>query len=76
MIVLALFALIVVFSIGFLVGAKQEQIRQSKFNIVETIDTNTKKVPPCIGHELESQKENEKLDIDFMNKWIRQKSGK
>ena len=76
MIVLTLFVLIVVFSIGFLVGAKQEQIRQSKFNIVETIDTNTKKVPPCVGHELESQKENEKGDINFMYKWIRQKSGK
>lgn len=35
-----------------------------------------KKVPPCVGHELESQKEIEKRDIDFMYKWIREKSGK
>jgi hypothetical protein len=34
------------------------------------------KVPPCVGHELESQKEIEKADIDFMYKWIREKSGK
>lgn len=68
--------LIACFFIGWLVGAKQEQKRQSKIKIVETINVETKKVPPCVGHELESQKENEKLDIDFMNKWIRQKSGK
>ena len=34
------------------------------------------KIEPCIGHELESQKEIEKSDIDFMHKWIREKSGK
>jgi hypothetical protein len=34
------------------------------------------KIEPCIGHELESQREIEKADIDFMYKWIREKSGK
>ena len=34
------------------------------------------KIEPCVGHELESQKEIEKGDIDFMHKWIREKSGK
>ena len=34
------------------------------------------KIEHCIGHELESQKEIEKSDIDFMHKWIREKSGK
>ena len=34
------------------------------------------KITPCVGHELESQKEIEKSDIDFMYKWIREKSGK
>jgi hypothetical protein len=34
------------------------------------------KIPPCVGHELESQKEIEKGDINFMYKWIREKSGK
>ena len=34
------------------------------------------KISPCVGHELESQKENEKEDIDFMYNWIREKSGK
>jgi hypothetical protein len=37
---------------------------------------NEHKIPPCVGHELESQKEIEKRDIDFMHKWIKEKSGK
>ena len=37
---------------------------------------NEHKIPPCVGHELESQNEIEKRDIDFMYKWIREKSGK
>jgi hypothetical protein len=37
---------------------------------------NEHKIPPCVAHELESQKEIEKRDIDFMYKWIREKSGK
>jgi hypothetical protein len=37
---------------------------------------NEHKIPPCVGHELQSQKEIEKRDIDFMYKWIREKSGK
>ena len=53
--------LISCFFIGWLVGAKQEQKRQSKIKIVETMDLETKKVPPCVGHELESQKEEKRL---------------
>ena len=34
------------------------------------------KIPPCVGHEIESQKESDKEDINFMYNWIRQKSGK
>ena len=34
------------------------------------------KIEPCIGHELESQKEIEKSDINFMHNWIQEKSGK
>jgi uncharacterized protein YoxC len=34
------------------------------------------KISPCVGHELESQKENEKGDINFMHNWIQEKSGK
>ena len=37
---------------------------------------NEHKIPPCVGHELESQKEIEKGDINFMHNWIREKSGK
>ena len=35
-----------------------------------------KKIPPCVGHELVSQKEIEKADVNFMYNWIREKSGK
>jgi len=75
--------LIAAFMIGWLVGAKQEQKRLAKYG---TIGSKPKtqtdyqrehaKIPPCVGHELESQKEIEKRDIDFMYKWIREKSGK
>ena len=34
------------------------------------------KISPCVGHELESQKEIEKGDINFMHNWIQEKSGK
>ncbi len=34
------------------------------------------KIPPCVGHELESQREIEKGDVNFMYNWIREKSGK
>jgi len=66
--------LIAVFMIGWLVGAKQEQKRIIKAQT--NYQKEHKKIPPCIGHELESQKEIEKADIDFMYKWIREKSGK
>ena len=79
MIILLIFS----FMIGWLVGAKQEQKRLAKYG---TIGTKPKtqtdyqrehaKIPPCVGHELESQNEIEKRDIDFMYKWIREKSGK
>ena len=34
------------------------------------------KIEPHIAHELESQNEEENGDIDFMRKWIQEKSGK
>ena len=37
---------------------------------------NEHKITPCVGHELESQKEIEKGDINFMHNWIQEKSGK
>jgi len=74
--------LIASFMIGWLVGAKQEQKRLAKYGTIgskpktQTDYQNEHKIPPCVGHELESQKEIEKADIDFMYKWIREKSGK
>ena len=75
--------LIASFMIGWLIGAKQEQKRLAKYGTIGTkpktqtdYQNEHKKIPPCVGHELESQKEIEKADIDFMYKWIREKSGK
>jgi len=74
--------LIASFLIGWLVGAKQEQKRLAKYGTIgskpktQTDYQNEHKIPPCVGHELESQKENEKGDINFMYNWIREKSGK
>jgi hypothetical protein len=114
MIVLVTFVLIIVFSIGYIVGAKQliNKIKKdggffdteitgavypyehmpswtpptSSVDTMGSIGSKPKtqtdyqrehsKIPPCVGHELESQKEIEKADIDFMYKWIREKSGK
>jgi hypothetical protein len=94
--ILAVFVLVIVFSIGFIVGAKQ-QIKQIKkdggyfdteitgavypYKHISVFETDNvmgsePKIPPCVGHELESQLEIEKGDINFMNKWIREKSGK
>jgi hypothetical protein len=117
MIVLVTFVLTIVFSIGYLVGAKQstkqliDKIKKdggyfdmeitgavypyehmpswtpptSSVDTMGTIGSKPKtqtdyqrehKIPPCVGHELESQKENDKEDINFMYNWIREKSGK
>ena len=59
-----------------------EIVKQDLENKIKEIEKNTpeisedKKIAPCVGHELESQKEIEKGDIDFMHNWIREKSGK
>jgi hypothetical protein len=75
--------LIASFMIGWLVGAKQEQKRLAKYGTIGTkpktqtdYQNEHKKIPPCVGHDLESQRENEKGDINFMYNWIREKSGK
>jgi hypothetical protein len=66
--------LIAAFIIGWLVGAKQEQKRIKKPQI--DYQNEDIRISPCVGHELESQKEIEKGDINFMYNWIREKSGK
>ena len=110
---ITLIALIIIFGIGFLIGAKQgtnhliNQIKKdggyydmeytsSAYPILyptssvnnDTMGTigskpktqtdyqNEHKITPCVGHELESQKEIEKGDINFMHNWIQEKSGK
>lgn len=50
---------------------KMKVVEENSPEIVED-----KKIAPCVGHELESQKENDKLDADFMHNWIQEKSGK
>jgi hypothetical protein len=78
----------VTFSIfGFVNMIKQiNNLPDDQYNKMGTIGTKPKtqtdyqrehaKIPPCVGHELESQKENEKSESNFMYNWIREKSGK
>ncbi len=79
--IMALFVLIIVWCIGFLVGNKQ-LLKKEAMGIIgkkpktQTDYQNEHKISPCVGHELESQKENDKEDINFMYNWIREKSGK
>ncbi len=75
--------LIASFMIGWLVGAKQEQKRLAKYGTIGTkpkTQTDYRNehttIEPHIANEVESQKEIEKRDIDFMYNWIREKSGK
>ena len=80
--ILALIVLIIVWCIGFLVGNKQLLKKEAMGTIGSKPKTQTDyqnehaKISPCVGHELESQKENDKEDINFMYNWIREKSGK
>ncbi len=80
--ILAVIVLIIIFSIGFLVGNKQLLKKEAMGTIGSKPKTQTDyqnehtKIEPDIVNELESQKEIEKRDIDFMYKWIREKSGK
>jgi hypothetical protein len=84
-----LVSIIIVFIVTFAIFGIVDMIRQINKVDIETMGTiGTKpktqtdyqrehtKIPPCVGHDLESQKENEKEDINFMYNWIREKSGK
>jgi hypothetical protein len=75
--------LIAAFMIGWLVGAKQEQKRLAKYGTIGSkpkTQTDYQRehatIEPHVANELESQKKYNVGDIDFMYKWIRQKSGK
>jgi hypothetical protein len=75
--------LIASFLIGWLVGAKQEQKRLTKYGTIGSkpktqtdYQNEHKKIPPCVGHEIESQRQEQTPDRDFMYNWIREKSGK
>jgi hypothetical protein len=66
--------LVASFIIGWLVGAKQEQKRLSKYG---TIGTKPKTQTDYQSeHMLETENQIEKGDINFMYNWIREKSGK
>jgi len=79
MIVLLIFS----FMIGWLVGAKQEQKRLKKYGTIGSkpkTQTDYQRehttIEPHVANEFQSQKEEENGDIDFMHKWIQEKSGK
>lgn len=63
-----------VFMVAFTIFGVVDMIKQ--INKIDVTINEDKKIPPCVGHELESQKENDKEDINFMYNWIREKSGK
>ena len=63
-----------VFMVAFTIFGVVDMIRQ--INKIDVTINEDKKIPPCVGHELESQKENEKSEANFMYNWIREKSGK
>lgn len=63
-----------VFMVAFTIFGVVDMIKQ--INKIDVTINEDKKIPPCVGHELESQKENEKSEADFMYNWIREKSGK
>jgi hypothetical protein len=62
--------LILSFIIGWLVGAKQEQKRLTKCGTIGS------KPKTQTDYQREHKAKDEKADIDFMYKWIREKSGK
>jgi hypothetical protein len=84
-----LVVIVLVFMVTFTIFGMVDMIKQIN-KIDDTMGTigskpktqtdyqNEHKIPPCVGHEFESQKEIEKnkRDPDFMYKWIREKSGK
>ena len=67
--ILAVIVLIIIFSIGFLVGNKQLLKKEAMGTIGSKPKTQT-------DYQNEHKVEQEKGDIDFMHKWIQEKSGK
>ena len=63
-----------VFMVTFTIFGVVDMIKQ--INKIDVTIDEDKKIPPCVGHELESQKQNEESEADFMYNWIREKSGK
>ena len=63
-----------VFMVTFTIFGVVDMIKQ--INKIDVTIDEDKKIPPCVGHELESQKENEKSEANFMYNWIREKTGK
>ena len=87
-----LVVIVLVFMVTFTIFGVVDMLKQinnlpnEQDDIMGTIGTKPKtqtdyqrehaKIPPCVGHELESQKENDKSESNFMYNWIREKSGK
>jgi len=67
-----LVTIVIVFMVTFAIFGVVNMFKQ-----INKVDMDIKpKIAPYVGHELESQKEEEKLDVDFMRNWIQEKSGK
>ena len=91
--IITLIVLIIVFSIGFLVGNKQLLKKESEYtemwhdpnfkqeqlfptSSVDTMGTIGSKPKTQTDYQNEHKAEEENGDIDFMHKWIQEKSGK
>jgi Na+/H+ antiporter NhaC len=69
-----LVTIVLVFMVTFSIFGFVNMIKQiNNLSDEQEID---KRIPPCVGHEIESQKENDKSESNFMYNWIREKSGK
>ena len=69
-----LIIIVIVFMVTFAIFGVVNMLKQ--INNLPDEKQIDKRIPPCVGHEIESQKENDKEDINFMYNCIRQKSGK
>ncbi len=69
-----LIIIVIVFMVTFSIFGVVNMLKQIN-NLPDEQEVHSK-IPPCVGHELESQKEIEKSESNFMYNWIREKSGK
>jgi hypothetical protein len=71
-----LVSVILVFIVTFAIFGIVDMIRQTKKVNIDTMGTIGSKPKTQTDYQMEHKVEQEKGDIDFMHKWIQEKSGK